>query len=663
MSLGLRAKSALALCACIAIVLLLAVLAGWRAIRAIEENLGTAFARNVTQYNKQRILAPVSRELALSERMADSEVTRRWLLDESNPAKKALFFAEAERYRQAFADKSYFVASRASRNYYFNDTRSKHSDQPRYQLDASDPEEAWFFSTMKDTKEFNINVDRNPKINTTKIWFNVMVKDRGRNIGVMGTGLDFNRFLKQFITNTEAGVTPIILNQTGAIQAHRDPSLVDYSSISDKGDSRSTIFKLLARAEDRTAMQNAMQSVEKDVDGIQVFWANLQGKSHLFAVSYIPELKWHVLTSVDLKSARIIDSKLWTTPLLIGGALLILLVLAIVVAVDRILLNPLFKLTNSARAMAVGNYDAELPPATNDELGELTRAFGAMATQVRSHTDELEGKVRARTLELTSVNEQMAEASKKIGDSIQYASLIQNAILPNRDLDRSLADRYFVLWRPRDVVGGDFYVFRAEERGYLIGVVDCAGHGVPGALMTMIAHTVVNVAMDALGLRDPAALLGLMDARIHAMLQSDPSYAQLATHMDAGLAFVDFDAKTVTFAGAKVSLYWSDGEQVGEVKGDRHAIGGKRRPTFVNKTTPMDPKTTFYLTTDGMLDQAGGPKGYSFGHARFAALMQRHAKLPFAQQKDAFAEELAEYQGTLAQRDDITVLSFRFTEL
>ncbi|MBV9470429.1 MAG: biofilm regulation protein phosphatase SiaA, partial [Abitibacteriaceae bacterium] len=489
-----------------------------------------------------------------------------------------------------------------------------------------------------------------------------LVKDGQRKLGLAGTGLDLTQFLNRFITASEAGVTPMVVNRAGAIQAHPDKSLINYSSVNSKGNDQHTVYRLLTRDSDRTAMRNALQRAAQNPDQIQVFWAKLNGHQELLALSYIPELQWCVVTAVDLKAARVIDEQLWLTPLLSVSALLVLLVLAIVIAVNRILLAPLLKLTDSVRAVGAGHYEVALPPAGNDELGELTRAFGTMATQVRSYTDELETKVQERTQELVAVNEQMAAANKKIGDSIKYASLIQNAILPNRELARTLADHHFVLWRPRDVVGGDFYVFRAGEHSCLIGVVDCAGHGVPGAFMTMIAHTVISVAIDTIGLSDPAKILTQVDTQIRAMLQTDAAYAQLATNMDAGLAYVDFDTRTVTFSGAKVSLYWCDGDNVGEIPGDRYAIGSKRTSVFSNRSMPLDPDRTFYLTTDGLLDQAGGPKGYSFGESRFASLLQQHAQRPFAEQQRAFAEALAAYQGELAQRDDITVLSFRFTE-
>jgi serine phosphatase RsbU (regulator of sigma subunit) len=651
-----------------AIVLALATLAGWRAFRAVEENLGAAFARNLTRYNKQRLLTPIARELALSQRLADSQLTKRFLQDETNPEKRRLFFAEAKGYQKTFEDHSYFLISASSGHYYFNDRSTPASELPRYSLSQKAAKDAWFYATMRDGAPYNINVNVDPKLQVTKIWFNVKIKDGARGLGMAGSGLDLTSFLDRFIKHSEAGVTPIIVNERGAIQAHPDRSLINYSSITDTGQGASTIYRLLGQS-GRQQMHAAMQKARADENGIPIFRADLGGTNRLFAVAYIPQLKWFVITAVDLRAARVFDNRL-LVPFTVGGALLLLLLLAAMLwAVNRLILSPLLGLTRAVRGVTAGDYDTPLPHAGGDELGELTRAFSAMALQVRSHTDELETKVDERTRELASANAQMQEANKKIGDSIQYASIIQNAILPERELRQALAGAHFVLWRPRDVVGGDFYIFRGANQGCLLGVVDCAGHGVAGAFMTMIAHSALEVAIDAIGISDPAALLKAMDVRVRMALQTKPEYSAVATHMDAGLAYVDLAQGSVIFAGAKVSLYWCEGEEAGEVKGDRHALGGRHRTEFQNNSVPLragstpdvDATRTFYLTTDGLLDQAGGQKGFSFGATRFTELMKRHAHLSLEEQRAAFARELEDYQGTLAQRDDITLLGFRFS--
>lgn len=667
MRLGLRAKSALALLACMVVVLTLAALAGWRAFGEVEENLGGAFARNLTRYNKQRLLTPIARELALSQRLANSQLTKRFLLDENNPEKKRLFFAEAKGYQEAFDDHSYFLISNLSQRYYFNDPSTPYSDKARYSLSKNAAKDAWFFATMRDGDPYNINVNIDPKLQVTKVWFNVKIKNGNRNLGMAGSGLDLSAFLDRFIKNSEAGVTPMIVAESGAIQAHPDRALINYSSITDKGESASTVYRLLDQP-GREQMRVALQKARANSESIPTFRAQLGGENRLFAVAYIPELKWFIVTAVDLQAARVFDNGLWL-PFAVGGMLLLLLLLAAIVwAVNRLILSPLLGLTGAVRGVAAGDYNTPLPRAGSDELGELTRAFGAMASQVRSHTDELESKVDARTRELANANVQMQEANKKIGDSIQYASIIQNAILPERELKQGLAGAHFVLWRPRDIVGGDFYIFRGENQGCLLGVVDCAGHGVAGAFMTMIAHSALEVAIDAIGLSDPAALLKAVDMRVRSALQTKPEYSAVATHMDAGLVYVDFAGGNIVFAGAKVSLYWCEGDEVGEIKGDRYTLGGKHVTKFVNKSAPLrvgsTPNTgaarTFYLTTDGLLDQAGGKKGFSFGATRFTGLMKRYAHLPLKDQRSAFADELEQYQGDLDQRDDITLLGFRF---
>lgn len=467
MKMGLRAKSVLALCGSMAIVLALAWVAGRAALASIEDNLGTAFARNATQYSRQRILAPVARELALSQRLADSQVSKRFLLNENNPGKRELFFAEARGYQSAFADHSYFLISRGTRGYYFNDSKSAWSDRARDSLKTDKPDDSWFFTTIKNSKDFNINVNYDSKLKVTKVWFNVMVKDGARNIGLAGTGLDLTKFLDRFISAREAGVTPMILNKTGAIQAHPNRQLIDFSSV--KESNHSTVFQLIPRAQDQTAMRVALQKAVKDPEATPQFWAKNGGKRELWTVSFVPELGWFVVNAVDVQAAQVIDSRIWLPTLAGGAGLLALLVGAIMFAVNRLVLTPLFKLTDSARALGAGNYNVELPPASNDEMGELTRAFGTMAAQVRSHTDELEGKVAQRTQELVAANTKMAHAHQQIGDSIRAASLIQSAILPDRELGQ-ISDSHFVLWKPRDVVGGDFYVFRADENGCLIGL-------------------------------------------------------------------------------------------------------------------------------------------------------------------------------------------------
>lgn len=655
---GLRSKSVLALLLACAVALIPALWLGWRAMEDIRQHFGEAYARNFTLLQRERILAPLARELALARRFADGQLTRQWLLAEDDAERRAQFFAEAEGYQRDFRDHSWFVIP-ANGHYYFNDASQPTSQQPRYVLDPADAEDAWFFASIEGSADANLNVNVDRKLKVTKVWFNMLVRDGERTLGLAGTGMDLSAFLEQFVVSRESGVTPMILATDGAIQAHPDPARIAYNS-GVGGGAGARVFDLLAQPAERAALQAAMQRAEAEPDGVQILRASLDGREQLLALSYIAPLHWHLLTAVDLHAARVLDER-WLWPLL--GTLVALLgvmLLGFAYVVERLLLQPLRSLRQSAKAIAAGDYATRLPRARGDEIGELSAAFASMAEQVRRHTAELEGKVGERTQALERANREMVAAHKQLDDSIDYASLIQRAILPDRELNAALGERHFVLWQPRDVVGGDFYVYREQAGGCLLGVVDCAGHGVPGALMTMLARAAIDHAIGEAGADDPAAILRETDRTVRGMLREEALSRALATSMDAGLVWVDLAARRLRFAGARIALFASDGETVREFKGARRALADKRQGEYANLEIELQPGWTYCLCTDGFLDQSGGEHGFSFGNRRFGDLLRSQARRPLAEQAEGFVARLAAYRGERPQRDDITVLSFRF---
>jgi acetyltransferase-like isoleucine patch superfamily enzyme len=173
---GLRRKSLMALLLACLVALAPAALIGWQVLDGVREHFGRAFSDNFTQLNRQRVLAPVSRELALSQRLADSEVTRRWLRNENDPAARELFFREADGYRRDLLGGAYFIASAASGNYYFNDDKPL-SEAPRYTLSPSAADDGWFYATVKSPARYNINVNPDLKLKTTKVWINVQIRE------------------------------------------------------------------------------------------------------------------------------------------------------------------------------------------------------------------------------------------------------------------------------------------------------------------------------------------------------------------------------------------------------------------------------------------------------------------------------------------------------
>jgi phosphoserine phosphatase RsbU/P len=656
---GLRAKSMVALLFAGLLALIPALVVGWQLLDGVRSHFGEAYARNFTQLNLQKIVAPVTRDLALSMRLAGSELSRQWLVDEGNEAHKRLFFREAEGYRADFSSKSYFLISALSRNYYYNDETGVWSDAPRYVLEPDAAKDAWFFNTMAGRASYNINVNADEALGTTRVWLNAVVYDGERRIGLAGTGLDLGEFIRAFVDVEEVGVTPVILDEKGAIQAHPDASLIALGSAAGIADTGGGLNRLFSAEADRRAMAEAMQRAMQSPDSVQTLRAELDGREQLLAVAYAPELRWHIVTAVDLNVAEVFEGG-WVRTVLIAVVVVLLLLLGLSAwAVDRMVLEPLRGLRRSATEIDRGRYDVSLPAASSDEIGDLSRAFGSMADQVRTHTEQLESQVRDRTAELERSNREMEAAHRQIRASIDYASVIQRATLPDRLISRELGDGHFILWRPRDVVGGDFYVFRSEADRYLIGIVDCAGHGVPGALMTMLARAAIDLAIEQEGMESPAAILCHTDDAMRTMLADFDLPKGIATNMDAGIVCIDRAARRMRFSGAKIALYWSDGEAYGEMHGHRRAIGDRRRGEYEDAELALAPNTTCYLATDGFLDQAGGERGFGFGSKRFAELLRATAKLPMSEQASALDRALEAYRGEVPQRDDITILSFR----
>jgi len=331
---------------------------------------------------------------------------------------------------------------------------------------------------------------------------------------------------------------------------------------------------------------------------------------------------------------------------------LLLVILAIIsyqIITNRII-RPIARLAREASEIESDDMISLLTIRSNDEISKLARAFNNVLL-----------KMRQALLAGEASNQQLLEAKQQIEASINYAGLLQRSILPDRQLKETFGNNYFILWLPRDTVGGDYYIFHSEGRHCLAGVADCAGHGVSGAMMTMLARAGIDHSIMEVGISSPAAILSCTDMGMRTLLHGASENKSIATSMDIGLARLDFEARTLRFAGAKISLYWSDGQSMHMLRGDPRAVCGQRVGAYTDHDIPLLPDCTYYLTTDGLLDQSGGDDGFSLGTHQFKKWCIQLARLPLDQQRQALADALEQFRGRFPQRDDITILSFRFS--
>jgi serine phosphatase RsbU (regulator of sigma subunit) len=310
-----------------------------------------------------------------------------------------------------------------------------------------------------------------------------------------------------------------------------------------------------------------------------------------------------------------------------------------------------------------------VPETRADELGTLSRGFNQMTATLKSYTERLEERVAERTRQLEQANAELERTNGALMDSLTCASRLQTALLPEAGVLDRMAD-HTALWQPRDVVGGDLYIGRVTERGLYVGVIDCTGHGVPGALMTMAAYAAFGHAMARTGAGTPAEVLAEMDRYMRHMLAQD-ARESLEHGLEIGLLRWAPGDGEMLFAGGGIELLAVDPERVDpqdpaaavvRFKADRTSLGykGRRKGSgFTDQRVPVVPNRAVYLTTDGVFDQVGGPRRHAFGRKRFYRLLATHAGQPMAEQGAALRAALADWQGDEPQRDDITAVGLR----
>lgn len=254
----------------------------------------------------------------------------------------------------------------------------------------------------------------------------------------------------------------------------------------------------------------------------------------------------------------------------------------------------------------------------------------------------------------------LAAFNKQIVESMHYASRIQTAMLPSRELLGRILPKHYLIWEPRDIVGGDFYWCQQSPHGRFIVVGDCTGHGVPGAFMTLITCGLLDQLIRS-GEPSPAALLSALHQQLQSLLGQDVDHGATDDGLDAGICLLRDDRDELVFAGARFSLFSYDDSGASELRGDRAGVGYRRYPTtttFTDHIVAAPASTSFYLSTDGIFDQIGGKRRRGFGKKRFTRCFEHAGTTPLREQQQKLSDTFAQYQGEEHRRDDVTVLCF-----
>ncbi|MCP4350997.1 MAG: SpoIIE family protein phosphatase, partial [Desulfobacterales bacterium] len=292
------------------------------------------------------------------------------------------------------------------------------------------------------------------------------------------------------------------------------------------------------------------------------------------------------------------------------------------------------------------------------QILNLLTSQAAISLENAKIYNEIENQVMERTSQLN-------DSLKKITQSIEYARKIQTSMMPKADEVKEYLPNSFIIWMPRDIVGGDIYHMDLFEDGSILAaVVDCTGHGVPGAFVSMIASSFLRKIAKSDHFNEPSYILKQLNVIVKTSLQQEKKETASDDGMDAAICIISPDKRRLTFSGAKLHLVYVINGNAVILKGDRHSIGYKRSDPnfdFMDHTVEIENGMSFYMYSDGFKDQFGGNKGSSFGTRRLKNLLAEISALPFKEQKMKLSEAFDAYKGDNERQDDVTIIGFGFS--
>ncbi|MDB4835284.1 SpoIIE family protein phosphatase [Cyclobacteriaceae bacterium] len=417
---------------------------------------------------------------------------------------------------------------------------------------------------------------------------------------------------------------------------------------------------------------------------------NIDGQKLNYQYTFMPRdseiYKNSVIRIVSDRSREdaIVNQQIMKFAGIFGGTILVLIIL--IMFTSKSITNHLSRLIDKVNVIGEGDFSQRVNPSGSKEILALGKNFNVMLDKIEGFYNELEDKVRERTAEIlqqkeeieaqrdqieeqrdkvVKINEslesaylQIEEQNKRITDSIHYAKRIQNAILPSKEYLTDVVEKHFVLYKPKDIVSGDFYWASDKGTKSIIAAADCTGHGVPGAFMSMIGNTVLNKVVNENSVTTPSEILGELRTGIITSLNS----TEQKDGMDIAVLCYDRETRTLQYSGANNPMYLVRSGELTVIKGDKQPVGyflGKETP-FTNHEINILPGDMVYIFSDGYQDQFGGERDTKFMVGRFKKLIVANSTTTVDDQCQILDDTIEEWMEETKQIDDILVIGIKF---
>ncbi|MBF0176207.1 MAG: response regulator [Magnetococcales bacterium] len=384
--------------------------------------LGNVLAQRHVLWHREKIMGAVQREVAIARQMAGSLTLQHWARHEDDPEAIAAAQAELSLFRENFRAHSFFLGLASSRHFYFSDNKTeKVTLKVVNTLDPEAKDDIWYFASMQSAAPFNLNVDHNDKLDVTNLWINYTMQAGSERLGVVGTGVPLTDFVQLFTQAETSGVVGMLVDEKGAIQAHKNTLLIDRNAFADaNGSEVRGVFSLLASKAERDALKETMTQLQQDKLGAKVITLTLDDREQLVAIAWLEPLRWYSIAFLDPTSViPAQDAKLFWLALVIS---FVVAAGMLILGQNHMIIRPLLRLTEGAKAMACGLYDTRVEVTSHDELGVLTQAFNNMSSVIANSTRTLLKEVDENSEELTRKEVQL----RTLVDSIQSSIFMKD---------------------------------------------------------------------------------------------------------------------------------------------------------------------------------------------------------------------------------------------